>query len=179
MRDNYFPHLLLGRKVRSDRNQRIRESIEDQESFDELFRLVFHRERLVAQRAMRAVMMVVKAHPEFLQAHTDQLLTLLKSPDYKEIKSMVVQLIPKLQRGSVALESVWHILTYLALNKNEQKTIRANALQSLFELTCMQETLVHEFQDTLNALTYDQTPAIQAKVLKLRGLLNETVKTTP
>jgi len=179
VRDNYFPHLLLGRKLRSDRNQRIRESIEDQESFDELFRLVFHHERLVAQRAMRAVMMVVKAHPEFLQAHTDQILTLLKSPDHKEIKSMVVQLIPKLQRGSVALESVWHILTYLALNQNEQKTIRANALQSLFELTCRQEMFVHEFQDTLNALTYDHTPAIQANVLKLRGLLNETVKTTP
>jgi len=92
---------------------------------------------------------------------------------------MVVQLIPKLQRGSVALESVWHILTYLALNQNEQKTIRANALQSLFELTCRQEMFVHEFQDTLNALTYDHTPAIQANVLKLRGLLNETVKTTP
>jgi len=39
--------------------------------------------------------------------------------------------------------------------------------------------IVLEFQITLNALTDDHTPAIQAKVLKLRGLLNETAKTTP
>lgn len=178
MRDNYFPHLLLGRKLGHDRNQRILESIEVQENFDELFRLIFHHERSVVQRAMRAVLMVVKEHPEFLHAHTDQILTLLKSPDHKEIKSLVVQLIPKVQLDPVNLESVWHILTYLALNQNEQKTIRVNALQSLFELTNTQETLVHEFQETLNALTDDHTPAIQAKVLKLRGLLNKSVKTT-
>lgn len=178
MRDNYFPHLLLGRKLRHDRNQRIRESIEDQPSFDDLFKLVFHHERMVAQRAMRAVMMVAKTYPEFLYSHTDQILTLLRSPDHKEIKTMVIQLIPKLTLNPVELESVWHILTYTALNQNEQKTLRTAALKSLYELTEKQATFVFELHDTLNALTYDHTPSIQAKVLKLRELLNKTVKIT-
>jgi hypothetical protein len=176
VRESYFPHLLLSRKLGYDRNQRIRESIEDQESFDELFRLVFHHERSVAQRAMRAVMMVEKEHPEFLLSHTEQLLILLRSPDNKDIKSMVIQLVPKANLDSTELERVWHILTYLALNQNEQRIIRVNALQSLYELTHKQVTFVYELHDTLNALTYDHTPSIQSKILKLRGLLNKTVK---
>lgn len=176
MRENYFPHLLLGRKLGNDRNQRIRESVEDQASFDELFKLVFHQDRTVVQRALRAIMLVVKTNPEFLQAHEEHLLTLLRNPDRKEIKAYVIQLIPKLVFNPVELESVWHILTYLALNQNEQKTIRVNALQSLYELTDKQATFAYELQDTLNALMYDHTPSIQAKILKLRGLLNKFVK---
>lgn len=178
MRESHFPHLLLGKKLRYDRNQRIRESVDDQGSFDELFKLVFHTERLVVQRAIRAVMMVAKTQPEFLQSHSEQLLTLLRSPDRKEIKANVIQLIPKLDLDPTELESVWHILTYLAMNQNEQKTIRVNTLQSLYELTDRQATFVYELHDTLNALTYDHTPSIQAKILKLRGLLDKVVKVT-
>lgn len=173
MRNNYFPHLLLGKKLRYDRQQRINESVEDQTSFDELFKLVFHHERLVAQRAMRALMVIIKSHPEFLQSHSGQLLSILRSPDYREIKSHVIQLIPKLNISPTELESAWRILTYMALNANEQKAIRTHALQSLYELTQKQGTFVYELQDTLNALTYELTPSIQAKVLKLRGLLNK------
>lgn len=173
VRENYFPHLLLGSKLRYDRNQRITESVENQESFDELFKLIFHHEKLVAQRAMRAVMMIVKDRLEFLQVHAQQVLTILRSPDHKEIKSYVIQLIPKVDLDPVELESVWHILTYMALNQNEQKAIRTHALQSLHELTHRQATFIYELQDTLNALTYDPTPSIQAKVLKLRGMLNK------
>lgn len=173
MRNNYFPHLLLGRKLRHDRQQRINESVEDQASFDELFKLIFHHERLVAQRAMRALTVVVKNHPEFLRPHTEQLLSILRSPDYKEIKGTVIQLIPKLEINPIELERVWHILTYMARNANEQKTIRVHAIQSLYELTHKQSTFIYELQDTLNALTYELTPSIQAKVLKLRGLLDK------
>lgn len=178
MRGNYFPHLLLGRKLQYNRNQRIRESIEDQESFDELFKLVFHTERRVVQRAMRAVMLVAKTHPEFLNAHAEQILTLLKSPDFKDVKSMIILLIPKIELSPTDLERVWHLLTYLVLNQSEQKIIRTNALQSLYEFTSREETLVYGLHDTLNALTYDHAPAIQAKVLKLRGLLNKAAKVT-
>jgi hypothetical protein len=176
VKENYFPHLLLGSKLRYDRNQRIRESVEDQDSFNELFKLVFHQERMVAQRAMRAVMLVVKTQPEFLQKHADQLLTLLRNPDRKEIKSYVIQLIPMLALDPVELESVWHILTYLALNQNEQKTIRVNALQSLYELTDRKTTFAYELYDTLNGLMYDHTPSVQAKTLKLRGQLEKIIR---
>lgn len=174
MRNNHFPHLLLGRKLRHDRQQRITESVEDQPSFDELFKLVFHHERLVAQHAMRAVMVIVKSHPEFLQGHAAQLLSVLRSPDYKEIKGYVIQLIPKLEIGLVDLDRVWHMLMYMALNSNEQKTLRAQALQSLFELSDKQARFLDELQDVLNALLHEQTPSIQSKVLKLRGLLEKT-----
>lgn len=173
VRNNYFPHLLLGRKLRHDRQQRINESVEDQASFDELFKLIFHHEKLVAQRAMRAIMVVAKSNPEFLQSHAEQILTIVRSQDYKEIKSYVIQLLPKVSLNPVDLESVWHMLTYMALNSNEQKTVRTHALQSLYELTNRQATFVYELHDTLNALTYEHTPSIQAKVLKLRGLLDK------
>lgn len=174
MRNNHFPHLLLGRKLRHDRQQRITESVEDQPSFDELFKLVFHHERLVAQHAMRAVMVIVKGHAEFLQAHAAQLLSILRSHDYKEIKGYVIQLIPKLEIGLADLDRVWHMLTYMALNSNEQKTLRAHALQSLFELTRKHPNLTDELQDVLNDLLHESIPSIQAKVLKLRGLLEKT-----
>lgn len=178
MRENHFPHLLLGRKLRNDRNQRIRESVEDQESFDELFKLVFHHERVVSLRAMRAVIMVVKMHPEFLQQHAEQILSLLRIPDRKEIKVHIIQLIPMLVLDPVELEHVWNILTYLALNQNEQRTIRVNALQSLYELTGKQPAFAYELHDTINRLMYDHTPSIQAKILKLREQLNKVITVT-
>ncbi len=178
MRNNHFPHLLLGRKLRTDRQQRIQESVEDQASFDELFRLVFHNEKLVAQRAMRAVIQLVKQNPEFLQAHAEHLLKLLRSPDHKEIKGLIIELIPKLELTLTDAESVWHILTYLALNQNEQRMIRTHALQSLYELTLQHYSFRFELSATLNALAADLTPSIHAKVLRIKMLLSkhETVK---
>jgi hypothetical protein len=172
VRNNHFPHLLLGRKLRHDRQQRINESVEDQASFDELFTLIFHHEKLVAQHAMRAVTVVVKNTPTFLQPHREQLLSILQSPDFREIRAYVVQLISKLALKSVELERVWRMLSYMARNTNEQKTIRGYALQSLYELTNQHAPYTYEFQNTLNMLAYEQIPFIQAKVLKLRGLMN-------
>lgn len=177
MRENHFPHLLLGRKLRHDRQQRIREAVEDQQSFSELFKLLFHSERVVAQRAMRAIMLVVKTRPEFLQRHREQLFAWLRT-DRKDVMGMAVQLIPKLKLTPDQLTHAWHLLSYLALNQNEQKTIRVHALQSLYELTEAQPWLSPEFQTVLNALIHNQPPAIQAKVLKFRRLLNPGVKVT-
>lgn len=173
MRNNYFPHLLLGRKLGNSRQQRIRESVEDQTSFDELFRLVFHHEKPVAQRAMRAVLPVVKSNPGFLQSHTHQLLMVLRSPDHREIKSLAIELIPKVELDRVDVESVWHILVYLALNHNEQRMIRTHALQSLYELSVKHDSFRSELLDTLNLLANDLTPSVHAKVLRIKTLLNK------
>lgn len=173
MRNNHFPHLLLGRKLRTNRQQRIQESVEDQGSFDELFKLVFHSEKLVAQRAMRAVIQLVKSNPEFLQAHAEQLLTLLRSPDHKEIKGLVIELLPKVELTLTEVESVWHILTYMALNQNEQRMIRTHALQSLYELALQHYSFRFELNDTLNALAMDLTPSVHAKVLRIKTLLSK------
>lgn len=168
MRENYFPHLLLGSRIRYDRDQRIRESVDDAESFSELFKLIFHHERTVAHRAMRAVMLVIKTHPEFLQAHHEQILTLLTNADRRELKSSVIQLIPLLSLHQHEVERVWHILAYLALNQNEQRTIRVNALQSLYDISNTHAGFTDQFHHALGALSNDPTPSVQAKVLKLR-----------
>lgn len=171
MRNNHFPHLLLGSKLRYDRQQRINESVEDQSSFDELFNSIFHHEKLVAQRAMRAITVLIKKRPEFIQVHTERLLTVLRSPDYKEIKSYVVQLLPKLKLTSGELDRVRHMLTYMALNANEQKTIRTQALQSLYEFGQQHPDFADELHEILTALAHERTPSIQLKVLKLCELL--------
>jgi hypothetical protein len=173
VRNNHFPHLLLGRKLRTNRHQRIQESVENQSTFDELFRLVFHSEKIVAQRAMRAVALVIKSRPEFLQPHAEHLLTLLRSPDHKDLKGLVIELIPKVELTRVDLESAWHILTYLALNQNEQRTIRTHALQSLYELTVQHYSFRFELKDTLNALSSDLTPSVNSKVIRIKMLLNK------
>src|SRR5690349_8848486 len=113
-------NLLIGKDLRTVRQYSIVvRSVRDQASFDELFRLTLHHERPLAMRAVDAIEKITLKRPEFLAPHKNQLLSILKSADHKELKWHVAQLISKVELTTDELAEVWHLLSYWALNRNE------------------------------------------------------------
>jgi hypothetical protein len=162
-------NVLLGKELRTwKRSNVVVEAIQDQRTFDELFSLVFHHERLLLMRAIDAVEKVTAKHPEFLRQHKSQLLSVLKGADHKELKSHIVKLIPRLELTDDEMADVWHIFYYWALNKNEKKIVRVNALQGLFDLSERKTELKSGFEKVISAMEHEMIPSIQARIRKLK-----------
>jgi hypothetical protein len=161
-------HLLLGKDLRTIRqNSMVVQSIHDQETFDELFGLVFHHERPLVLRAVDAVEKVTSKHPEFLRPHKVQLLSILKSADHKELKWHVAQLIPRVPLSGNETEKVWHTLSYWVLNRNESKIVRVNSLQGLFDLVKINSGLKPDLENIIAAIEHEMIPSLQARIKKI------------
>jgi hypothetical protein len=166
-----FSGLLLGADLRTvRRNGIVVRSVNDQATFDLLFRLALHPERPLVIRAVDAVEKVTANHPEYLTPHKLQLLNLLKSADHKELKWHVAQLISRVTLTPDELQEVVHILTYWALNRNERKTLRVNALQGLFDLSKRDPLVKVEFQKIRDSMEHEMIPSIQARIRRLKKL---------
>ena len=164
-----FTTLLLGGDLRTlKKNSAVIQRVRDQDSFDELFVLMFHHERALAMRAADAVEKITATHPEYLELHRKQLLSLLKSADHKELKWHVAQLVSRITLSDKDREDVWHMLTYWALNSNESKIVRVNSLQGLFDISRQVPSLRKDFEKTLNSLEHELIPSLQARIRKLK-----------
>lgn len=164
-----FAPLLLGRDRRlRGRSEKVLESVTDQESFDELFRLLFHNERLLVIRAADAIEKISGTHPEFLARHRAQLFSLLNNALHKELKWHLALLIARVELDAGALREAWRHLTYWASNPNESKLVRVNALQGLFDLATHYPEFKGSFDDTLKALEHEPVPSIKARIKRLR-----------
>ena len=93
-----FAPLLLGKDLRSiARSDEVARSVEDQESFDELFNLLLHHERLLVMRAADAIEKITIDNRKFLEPHRSQLLSLLKSAIHKELKWHIAALVTRVE----------------------------------------------------------------------------------
>ena len=163
-----FAHLLLGRDLRKLKSSREAiEAVQGQETFDELFALVFHHERPLVMRAADTIEKITRKRAEYLNPHKKQFLSVLKSADHKELKWHIAQLIPRINLTREELSEVWHILTYWALNPNESKIVRVNSLQGLSDLAGKFPDLKNDFEKTLHTLEHEHVPSIQARIKKL------------
>lgn len=161
--------LLLRRDLRKPESMNeIQKLVTDQRSFDELFQLIFHHERPLVVRAVKAVEKITLTHHEYLAPHKPQLLSLLKSADHKELKRRIAQLLPRINLNNRELDNTWHVLMYWALNRNESKIVRVNALQGLFELSRQDLHLQKDFKQVMSVVERDRATSIQDKVKKLK-----------
>jgi hypothetical protein len=168
--DNFAP-LLLGKDLRTvKKSNEVAKMVQDQESFDQLFGLLFHHERTLVMRAADAVEKVTIAHEEFLEPHKFQLLSLLKSAVHKELKWHIAQLVPRLSLSPGEFGEAWSILAYWAQNPNESKIVRVNSLQGLFELSRNVPAFKAIFEGILQNLAYESVPSLKARIKKLSRL---------
>jgi hypothetical protein len=165
-----FAHLLLGKDRRSiGRSNDVAHEVTDQESFDELFNLLLHHERLLVMRAADAIEKITLLNKRFLAPHKTQLLSLLKSAIHKELKWHMALLVSRLEFHPDELREVWGVLSYWALNPNESKIVRVNSLQGLFDLCSRYEELKESFGHTLQSLEHEPIPSLQARIRKLKS----------
>lgn len=165
-----FPSLLLREDLHREDSARILRTVTDQESFDELFALIFHHDRSLVVRAADTVEKISQVHPEYIQLHKEQLLAVMRSGDHKELKVHVAPLLALLTLNEIELNNVWHVLTYWALNRNENKTVRVSALQGLFDLSRQFPHVLKDFGQTMQAMERETIPSLQARIRKLQKL---------
>jgi hypothetical protein len=162
-------HLLLGKDLRSiGRANEVIDFIHDQDSFDELFELLLHHERLLVMRAADAIEKVTVQRPEFLAPHKGQLLSLLKSSMHKELKWHLALLIARLKLDENEFDGVWDVITYWVQNPNESKIVRVNSLQALFELSRTRSQYKEKFHEIMNKLEHIPIPSLSARIRKLK-----------
>jgi len=163
--------LLLGGDLRSlGRMHELLQAVDNQETFDVLFNMIFHHERALAMKAADAVEKITREKPHYLKPHKAQLMSLLRSAVNKEIKWHVAQLIPRIDLTQNELKDVWGILTHQTQNPNESKIVRVNSLQALYELSVRFAELKSTFEHTLQTIGHDPYPSIQARIRKLKKI---------
>ena len=164
-----FTVLLLGKDLRSiSRTNEVVRAVVDQVSFDELFNLLLHHERLLVMRAADGIEKVTIRHPEFLAPHKRQLLSLLRSSIHKELKWHMALLISRVSLSDEELREVWSILSYWVKNPNESKIVRVNSLQGMYEIARRHAALKPSFDEILRVVEREPIPSIQARIKKLR-----------
>lgn len=169
--ETVLTRLLLGHDLRKLKNvKKVLDAVKDQHSFDELFGLIFHHERPLVMRAADAVEKITLKNKGYLEPHKGQLLAILKSADHKELKWHIAQLLPRVTLTKQEVDDVWHKLTYWALNRNESKIVRVNALQGLFDISRSHSEWQKDFNQTLSAIEHEAIPSLQARIRKLKRL---------
>ncbi len=164
-----YAKLLLGKDLRSiAKSNDVAESIHDQVSFDALFSLLWHHERLLVMRVADAIEKITLVHREYLIPHKNQLLSLLKSGFNKELKWHLAQLVSRLQLNEEELKEVWSVLSYWVQNPNESKIVRVNSLQGLHDLAIQFPWLREKYEQTVRRLAHEPIPSLQARIRKLR-----------
>lgn len=172
-----FANLLIGRDLRTiKQNSIVVRSVKDQESFDQLFALVFFHERPLVMKAVDAVEKITRKSPAFLKPHKAQLLAVLESADHKELKWHIAQLLPRLPLTGEELENVRHTFCYWALNRNESKIVRVNALQGLFDLAQKFMEVREDLRKVMAEMEREKIPSIQARTRKLKSLLSKQTR---
>lgn len=172
--DTKFTRLLLGKDLRKlGNNKKAIEAVASQRDFDELFSLIFHHERPLVMRAADAVEKITLKHPEYLASHKAQVLSILKSADHKELKWHIAQLVSRIDLNAIELDHVWHILTYWALNRNESKIVRVNALQGLYDIALKFPAFQRDLNQSMAALAREPIPSLKARLKKLQSPLPE------
>ncbi len=169
-----FAPMLLGGDLRSiARSNEVARLVEDQQTFDDLFGLLLHHERLLVMRAADAIEKVTIRHPQFLMPHKNQLFSLLKGSMDKELKWHIAQLITRLSLTAEEQAEVWKILRYWVQNPNESKIVRVNSLQGLYEMTVQYPSMRERLLNVIDTVSHELIPSLQARSKKIRKLLDK------
>ncbi len=143
---------------------------DSQESFDNLFLLMFNNSMPLAIKAADALIVISEHRPELLNAHKAQLLEVLTQTRFSFLKWHAAHLTVRLDLDSKEEGEVWRRLTYWSLNRNESKLVRANSLQSLFVMSRRSPVLREEYNRTLSMMSREPIPSLQTRIKKLKAM---------
>ena len=164
--------ILKGGDLRSiGRSNKIASSIDNQESFDELFQQLFHPDRKVVMRSADAVEKITLKNPAFLKQHKASILKLVETARHIELKWHLALIASRLELARREFRKVWQILTDWANNKKESKIVKVNSMQGLFNLLQTNQELKQDFNLTINRIEKENIASINARIKKLKNAM--------
>jgi hypothetical protein len=161
--------LLSGGDLRSiGKGNAVAAAVSNRAEFDELFKYLFHHDRLVKMRAADALEKISAAHPGYLAGHKKELFELLNAQEGIELQWHLAQLIARVDLTVRETEIVWNKLSEWAMDKNQSRIVRVNSLQSLYDLSNLHPEFQNKFTIIINKIEKEQIPSILARIKKLR-----------
>lgn len=165
-----FIDQLKGGDLRSlGQSNEIAQSVNDQESFNDLFKGFYYPDRVVAMRSIDAVEKITLLHPEYLHSHKAELIELLHQFSPKEFKWHLPLLIVRLDLTENETGEVWATLTNWALDRNESRIVRVHSIQGLHDLLAQHPDLHRDYDQTIEELETENIPSIKARIRKLKS----------
>ena len=141
-----FEKVLAGGDLRSiGKSNSVVLKVRDQDGFDELFKCQFYNDRIVVMRAADAIEKITIQHASYLTKYKSDLLKLCLTAKNKELKWHLALLVLRLNLSVEEIEVVWQLLSGWALDKQESKIVRVNAMQALYEISLREKQRIKEF----------------------------------
>ena len=170
---NRFEHILQGGDLRSiGKSGAVVQSVSSQADFDALFQLLYHADRKIVMRAADAIEKITFDQERYLAPHKKAMLVLFYSPQPIEVKWHLALLVPRLPLTNMEVEKAWAQLSQWALNKEESRIVRVNAIQALSLLVSRYHNYLHFFKELLQAIEKENVPSISARIRKLRKTMD-------
>ena len=144
--------------------------VHNQNEFDDLFEGLYHSDRKVVMRTADAIEKITSDKPDCLQKHRKELLNLCQRATNIELKWHLVLLVSRLKLTRKELKGVWALFTQRATDRNENKIVRVNSNQGLFNMLPQGPELSREFGLILDAIENEKVPSLNARIGKLRKL---------
>lgn len=142
--------------------------ITTQALFDQLFRYLYDKDRLIVMRSADAIEKITLKKPIFLTTHKEEIFVLCKQAENKELKWHLALLLSRFSYTFEEADVAFSILKKWLLNQKESRIVRTNALQSLYDLTISIPKFQKEFSKMTSQIQAEKIPALQARVRKLQ-----------
>ncbi|NER10404.1 hypothetical protein SAMN06265375_10151 [Muriicola jejuensis] len=143
--------------------------VRTQSDFDELFKFLYSKDRLIVMRTADALEKLTTQNPRFLFGHKEDILHFIDTARDKEFKWHLSSMVSRLKLTNDELQRVWKELTKWAKDKRESRIVRVHSIQSLFDLAKQDTELQRDLKKTAVALKKENIPSIQAR-LRILGM---------
>lgn len=154
-------------------------SVKTQHDFDQLFSLLYEKDRRVQMRAADIVEKITRNETNYLRKYKKQVFDLFLGAVHKEFKWHLAAMITRVKLSEEDLGTVWDKLYSWATSNQESRIVRVNSMHALFDLTMKFKDLglQHELMQVLEILDQQDVPSIKARVRMIRKKLNVSGKT--
>lgn len=142
--------------------------VNDQQTFDELFKVLYSTDRKVVMRAADAIEKITVKNPGYLQQHKNGILALCKDAKHIELKWHLALVVSRLDLTKNEVRRVWKILVNWATDKKESKIVRVNSLQGLYDISINHRELIQDFELVQKKVERENIPSINARLRKLK-----------
>ncbi|MEO6844064.1 MAG: hypothetical protein ABI184_02760 [Ginsengibacter sp.] len=163
-----FIKLLSGGDLRSiGRSNDAVLKVRNEDDFDELFKCLSCKDRVVRMRAADAIEKITLKYPSYLLKHKEGLMDLCCTVMDKEFKWHVALLVPRLNLSENEKEIVWKTLSGWALDKKESKMVRASSIQAVYEIAESDNFYMKDFELLTNQIKKEHVSSLNVRVKKL------------
>jgi hypothetical protein len=163
-------NLLKGGDLRSiGQSNKIVSFIDNQASFDELFQQLFHADRIIVMRSADAIEKIIRKNAGFLKKHKAEILQLCGTATHIELKWHLALIVSRLDLTTKEAGKAWQILAGWAIDKNESKIVRVNAIQALFNLQKIKQEWKEDFKLVILQVEKEHIPSINARIKKIKN----------